>query len=209
MSTVTISIRVPEHLKNELAKSAKKSNKSVNAEISSRLEASFSPQRKRGNQVVDALQLNEVVRIRSTSTSADATRLINLCRELDVEKVVFGARNDVLNGMVMVVVLHTQYATFLLDSSKLNMAREPRIFEVQDIFRNLDEIGLLEVSHFLNSPLEETSHLPPDEALEKILLSGSVIRMKNLSDFLNILCEHQKFVEEEFKSNSKTTKKSY
>jgi hypothetical protein len=199
LDTVTISIRVPEILKNKLSRFAKQAGKSMNLEISNRLEASFLPTTTKINNIFDALNLDKILRIRSTSTSADASRLLNICQTLEVEKIIFGAKKDLLNNAAMVVVIHTPIATFLMDSSLLNMAREPRIYEIQDIFKNLDKLGLLANTFFCDEYIEKTSELPKEEALDSVLSNGNLHQLIKLEDYLDILSVHKHYDIKEFK----------
>lgn len=201
-NTATISIRVPEYLKEKLSRFAKQSDRSMNSEISNRLEASFLPATNKVDAIFEALDLGKVLRVRSTSTSADKSRLLNICRNLEVEKIIFGARSSSLNNAAMVAVIHTPAATFLLDSSSLNMAREPRICEIQEIFKNLDRIGLLGNTYFCGEYLEKTSELSKEAALEKILDNRNINKLTRLEDYLDLLSVHKLYDVKEFKTEA-------
>jgi hypothetical protein len=137
------------------------------------------------------LDLPKVIRIKSGNTTHDVERILLTCRAWAVEKIVFAATENKNNHAVMVVALKTSDRTFLHDSSWLNMAREPRILEVEALFRELDTLGLLDVSTFCPSLIRNTMELDADSAMD--VLGSYEQKPMNLSQYLYLLSGHSQF----------------
>lgn len=83
----------------------------------------------------------------------------------------------------------------LLDSSYLNMARRPRIFEVEDLFSRWKTDGLISHMQFCPDLVTDTRELPPDEAA-KLLIDRAT--STDLGGFLKTLSWHGLFDREKF-----------
>ena len=186
----SIGIRLHESLKDKITKYAKRHSRSINAEIVYRLEESFRPIANIFDELFESLDGDKVLRMRSTSTQADVRRILNVVRHLGIDRIIFGARRDHLNNAVMVFIAQTPGVTLLLDHTDINMARNPREIEVQDVFRELDKLGYLSQIDFCSEYLPETSENTPAEAIKIIVTEGAIKKLSNLNDYLKLLSVH-------------------
>lgn len=193
VANAAIGLRLAEGLRDKLAAHANLNHRSLNGEITARLEASFRSEARVAQELFDAIALPRVVRMTSSSTSADRTRILNAARHLPIERAVFAAKANDLNKAVLVLILETPRVTFLLDGSWINMARSPREAEVQEIFQGLDRLGVLDNAEYCTHLVDDTSELPPEQALERIAKTGHLAPLSNLADFLRVLAQHEFF----------------
>jgi hypothetical protein len=193
MTSVSIGLRVSEGLRDKLATQANLNHRSLNGEITARLEASFRSEARVAQELFDAIALPRVVRMTSSNTNADKTRILNAARHLPIERAVFAAKANDLNKAVLVLILETPRVTFLLDGSWINMARSSREAEVQEIFQGLDRLGVLDNAEYCSHLVDDTSQLPPEQALEQIAKTGHLAPLRNLADYLRVLAQHEYF----------------
>lgn len=197
--SATVGIRIPQWMKDDLTISALRKDISMNAEINNRLKSSFSAP-ETINSLFDTLDLNKIHRLRSTSTTSDADRIIFLISNLIIEKIILGAREEPMNNAVLVIVIHTNFATFVMDSSYLNMARMHREVEIQKIIRSIDDHGLLSITDYCSAYLPDTSSLAPEKAINKITKAGKIKKLSRLDDYLKLLSVHGIFEIESYLS---------
>ncbi len=195
-----LGIRIATNLKERLSLSAEKHGRSLNAEIALRLRESFESKSQVIDEIFDSMSLGKIQRMRSTSTPADTKRILSVLRNMGTEKIILGARKNQLNNAVLIFVAQTESITFLMDNTSINMARKPRELEVQNIFHELDKLGLLEYTEYCENYLPETSGLESKNALQVILEKGKPHKLIDISDFLYILSVHNIFNTSEFHS---------
>jgi len=185
--TITLGVRLPLTLKEKLALVADQNLRSLNGEVTYRLEESFRPTTKIIEAIFEAIDFEKIQRIRSSSTSTDVSRILTIIRNFDIERIILGARKDNLNNAALVMVVQTHNVTFLIDATDLNMARVPREAEIQEIFREIDRLGLLTTIDYCEKYIPETKQLLPNDALKTILTKGAIHKLSNIGDFLEIL----------------------
>lgn len=81
----------------------------------------------------------KLCRLESGNTGADTKRIINLFRSIgeQIIRVMFFANKNFNNEGVLIALIEAPKVKFLLDDSLINIARMPRLFEVQDVFKTL------------------------------------------------------------------------
>jgi hypothetical protein len=200
MTSTSIGLRLSEGLRDKLASHAAINKRSLNGEVAARLEASFRSEARVAQELFDLIALPRVARMASSSTSADVTRILSAARHLPIERAIFAAKANELNNAVLVLVLETPRVTFLLDGSWINMSRTPREREVQEVFRCFDRLGVLDNAEYCSKLVEDTTQLPPEQALEQIAKTGAVKPLKILADFLRVLAQHEHFDPETFRA---------
>lgn len=188
--TKSVGVRLPSSLKANLESEAKKFDRYLNTEIVTRLEGSFNRPDRVFDIIFDAIQMPKVVRIRSSSTSADTDRVITLLRNMGFEKVIVGARKDDMNNAVLVMLMQASSIILLIDEADMNMARRPREREVQDIFQEFDKQGILGNVEYCPSYLDDTRELAPEKAMLSILNKAPTMKLEKISSFLDLLSVH-------------------
>jgi len=161
----------------------------LNAEVAERLALSLAPSRDAVDRALQVLDLPRRVRFEESSTSQAVYALLTVCRELGADSITFAAREDRLNRAVLVVVVQTPVLVAIMDTNYLNMARDPRISEVETLFAALDGMGLLETAQACRRYVPDTSKLAPAEAIEAVLKAGDPGPLE-LGKFLNHLSKH-------------------
>jgi len=199
--TPTLNVRLPATLRERLGVLAEANDRSLSSEAVARLSQSV--EGRAASALFEALELPSAVRLRSTSTSADLTRLLTVCTDLDADLVVLGARRDPLNGAVLVAVVRTPTVTCVMDQSSLNIARPPRALEVRDLFQRLDALDLLQWAHAWSDYVDDTSHLAPATAVDQ-LLKNSRSRLE-LPAFLRLLGAGQTVDPNQFRLHRKAS----
>lgn len=111
-----------------------------------------------------------------------------MAEQLGAESLLLGARADKLNNAVLVAILETPYVRCLMDSTLINMARDPRIGEVQQLFQHFDQLGLLDKACACTVLVPSTSTLPVEEAIETIARDGKPKPLE-LQSYLNLLAQ--------------------
>lgn len=205
-------LRLQPNLKARLEASAKENKRSLNAEISARLEESYgmhsySPpeellsiaeriQRRihsREMDVIDILDLGQVgdaLRLRITgATHDDADQILTcLAHFVSIRSVTLAVRDGEANFSALSVVIRTDKAALVADSTYLTAERGPRLSEIRDIIWSLDLKGLLGgATRFRATRVEQTEKLPAHQAA-KAIEEGEVIPLgyKTLPAFLNL-----------------------
>lgn len=187
-SSSTTGVRIPIQLKAQLAEHAELNGRSLNAEMAARLQASVDRRGSPGLRLLASrLEWPRVMRIRSGNTSEDVRALAELPHVMGADGLVLAARPDELNGAVLVVLIESPYAHLLLDSSYLNMARRPRISEVEDLFGRWKADHLIGHIQFCPDLVPDTRELPADEAA-KVLIERAT--STDLAGFLKTLSRH-------------------
>lgn len=193
LMTISIGLRIPESLRDKLASQASLNQRSLNSEITARLDASLSVDARVARELFDAIALPRVVRMKSSSTSADVMRILNVARHLPVQRLIFAAKPNELNTALLVLIIETPAATFVVDDTWLNMARRPREMEVQELFQGFDRLGLVNDAEYCPDLVEDTAALSPEEAVERIAKTGRIRRLSNPADYLRVLAQHEHF----------------
>lgn len=205
-------LRLQPNLKARLEASAKENKRSLNAEISSRLEESYGmhsysppeellsiPERiqrrihSREMDVVDILDLGQVgnvLRLRTTgATHDDADQILTCLAHFEsIRSVTLAVRDGEANFSALSVVIRTEKTTLVADSTYLTAERGPRLSEVRDIVWALDLKGLLGgATRFRAQRIAQTEKLPPLQAA-KAIEDGELTPLgyKTLPYFLNL-----------------------
>jgi hypothetical protein len=195
-SSSTAGVRIPNQLKAQLAEHAELNGRSLNAEMAARLQASVDRRGSPGLRLLAGrLKWPRVMRIRSENTSEDVQALAELPHVMGADGLVLAARPDDLNGAVLVVLIESPHAHLLLDSSYLNMARRPRISEMEDLFSRWKADGLIGHMQFCPNLVADTRELPAEEAA-KLLIEKAT--STDLGGFLKTLSRHGLFDLEKF-----------
>jgi hypothetical protein len=191
--TVNVGFRLPAALRDQLQKLAAAENRSLNSLVVQTLStAAWPPKRTDLGDLLHALELPSVLRLCSQSTSSDVTRLLEVSRLLGVERLLLAARANDLNGAVLTAVLETSSIALIMDSTWINMARRPRMLEVEDLMKGWDAMGLLEGSRYCTQLVPETRSLPPADAVRAMVEYGEPADL-DLQRFLALLSGHGNF----------------
>ena len=207
-----ITLRIPRDLHQKLADAADDTSKSMNAEIVARLQESFErpsdsarvdlssiTERIRGRihsrdmDLVDALDLQQAgdaLRLRVTgATYDDADQILTCLAHFEsIRSVTLAVRDGEANFSALSVVIRTDKAALVADSTYLTAERGPRLSEIRDIIWSLDLKGLLGgATRFRATRVEQTEKLPAHQAA-KAIEEGEVIPLgyKTLPAFLNL-----------------------
>ena len=199
METVTVSLRIPVNLRNRLTKEAKTSGRSLNAEVSKRLDSSLDACAEFMGDFFDDYSVPKYLRMRCSSTYGDTARIINTLRGIPVERVIFAAKSSDLNDAVLVLLMEANSNIFIVDQSNINMARDPRIAEVSELMRAFDSKGLLETAEYCPELVDDTSSFNTEKAVQHFLHIGPRTRLLDLSDYLRLLAQHEHFEPSEFR----------
>lgn len=173
MSTTQVSLRIEEDLKHYFSEIAEYKKRSVHRELVDALE--FYKNKRRYisasvSELFDSIDVSDVLRIRSSSTYKDCDRILNIIKNLETERLVFGCRVvSEPNGLAMVFLAETKNKALLFDSTLINAARRPRQLEVIDIFKTIYRQGDWQKLEFIKDAVPETSELSSDEALDVFL----------------------------------------
>jgi hypothetical protein len=189
---VPLTVRLAPHVHERLSKAAAGNRRSLNAEVTERLVQSLAPARDGVDRAFQALELPRTVRFEESSTSQAVYALLTVCRELGADAITVAAREDRLNRAVLVVVVQTPVLVAVMDTNHLNMARDPRIAEVETVFAALDGMGLLETALACKRYVPDTSAMNPVEAVDAILKAGDPGPL-DLRKFLDLLSKHSLF----------------
>lgn len=142
----------------------------------------------------DALEavvdLPDVMRISPQSTYADVEKFIAIISSFRVKRIILGLREEETNDHALVFVAQTQWATFLMDGTKIHMQRLPRMREVEQIFQYIERLGLLPIVEYCRLSLPATAAMPASEALDAIIRYGQPIQfgsVRSFEDFRNTL----------------------
>lgn len=204
--TVSIGFRIPATLRDQLQKLAADEGRSLNSLVVQQLSKVAWPPR-RGPELGDllgALDLPSVLRLRSQSTGPDVQRLLEVSSVLGAERLLLAARAEPLNGALLTVVLETASGALIMDGSWINMAREPRIREVEELFKGWDLMGLLDGSRYCTQTVPETEHLPPAEAVRQVAEQGCPAPL-DVPRYLRLLSSHGLFEPSRFRVGAKET----
>lgn len=90
---------------------------------------------------------------------------------------------------MLVAVIETPSVTLLMDCTWLNMARDPRIAEIEALFQRWDAMGLLDTARYCTKLVPETCNLAAEEALGVIVDEGKPAPL-DLPQFLKLLSHH-------------------
>lgn len=136
------------------------------------------------SSILDSVELPEVLRINSTSTTFDRDRIMTIIRSLETERLFFGVRQEFINKAVLVFIAETKNKTFLFDKTLLNMARRPREWEIADLFKVIEEQGDWQKLEFFSEYLPETLGLSAEEAWNRIFEQE---RNNDFEAYINLL----------------------
>jgi len=186
MSTSTVALRLPTALANQLKSQAALHNVSVNAEIGKRLFQSVNMNEFVADMFSRINLTVNVFRIEPRSTTYDLASLKMFFETHNIDKIILGSREDNINNAVLIVIIHTNYATFILDDTSLNMARPPRSSEIEDLLTTLDEDGLMPIVEYIEKPVEDTRDYEASVALDMLIDHGSK-RLIDLNSIRKIL----------------------
>lgn len=141
-----------------------------------------------GESLLQCLVLPPVVRLRSTTTSADVSRLCTLFqRKKAVRRLLLGTRDDRNNGAVLIAVVEMADLTVLVDNTQINHARRARALEIRELFQCWDRCGLEDRTVMVPERLPHDGRdLPPEDA--EAILAGlpNVVRF-DLAAYLQLL----------------------
>jgi hypothetical protein len=135
------------------------------------------------DDALEAAGLPKVMRIASASTYADVEKYIAIISGLKISRIILGVRKEELNGHALVLVAQARCSTFLMDTTSVHMQRLPRLREVENIFQNIQKLGLLAVAEYCQNCLPATSALPVQEALDEIIRHGKPVKSDAIVDF--------------------------
>lgn len=138
--------------------------------------------------LLEALNLPKVVRLESTSTTADVRRIRSLLKRDQLRRVVFAVRKDPLNGHCMVAYLEMDDVTVLIDTTMINHARRPREMEVQELFVKVDELNLSGDTYFIEDVVSATHDKTVDEAWQ--IISKLPIKPFELKSYIELLATY-------------------
>jgi hypothetical protein len=201
--TVNIGLRLPTWLRDRLAAvAAALPGRSMNSEITDRLAASLQPNRGL-LRLLEAIDLPKTVRIATPTTSAAVDRILTACRELGADRVTVAARADDLNYAQLVVLVESSSLLAIADDTCLSMARGSRILDVEDLFRNLDGLGLLASARMFTEPVPHTHDMAPAAAIDAMVKTSRPVPL-DLGKFLDVLSGHGLFDESRFRVGSAT-----
>ena len=188
----SFTVRIATEIHERLARVAAGNVRSLNAEVVARLAGSLEPQRNGADRALQVLELPRVVRFEESSTSQSVYALLTVCRELGADAITFAAREDRLNHAVLVAIVQTPALLAVMDTSWLNMARDPRLGEVEALFKALDGMGLLATARACRKFVPDTTALSAPKAVEAILEAGEPEPL-DLRRYLNLLSGHGLF----------------
>jgi hypothetical protein len=141
--------------------------------------------------------MHRVLRLYATATSTDADRLLTVCAELEADLVILAARSDPLRDTVLVAIVRTPSVTCIMDTSLLSLARRPRVFDIQKLFKGLDALGLLQTAQTFETIVDDTSEMEPAAAVDHLLLRPR--QRFNLEAFLALHSNGQALEASEFR----------
>tara|TARA_R110001592_G_scaffold341474_1_gene630566 strand:- start:41181 stop:41786 length:606 start_codon:yes stop_codon:yes gene_type:complete len=139
-------------------------------------------------QMLDTLEVSDVLRMTSMNTTKTAHEIVRLLRRPTLARVIMAAKPDKLNGRALVVIFEMEDITIVADNTMNNLARSPRIMEIEEIFHEFSRLRLQNKALFIPEPVEDTSSLPVEEAFNRL----SSYRMKSfdLEGYLSVLSEN-------------------
>lgn len=140
-----------------------------------------------GERLLQCLALPRVVRLRSTSTSADVARLCTLFQRKAVRRILFAAKENVANGAVLMAVVEMVDLTVLVDNTEINHARRARSLEVRELFQCWDRCGLQDKTVMAPERYPLQSDDLPVEQAEAILSGLPDVERFDLAVFLRLL----------------------
>jgi hypothetical protein len=199
MAVATVfSLRLPVELDKRLRGAAEVRGTSLNAEIVQRLDSSFGADPRVG-EVLDALELPRAVRVRHANTTKSVQHILQMAELFNIDRLVLAARVDPLNDAVLVLLMQTASHTIVLDRTMLNMARRPRMLELAELFRGLDERGLLDGAEYQPKVIPADGIPASVEDAAAILLSG-LKRLEAPAQILKLLAPHGQYDVDQFRA---------
>ncbi len=192
-------LRMSSQVRSRLDFEAKKNGRSLNAEILSRLERSFTQSSREANarqavedileSILESFQLpRKVIRLITGSTGSDLKILKLICEYMPVRQVSFYAVKSNQNHAHLISVINTQSHILIMDRSSLSLARQPRINEIIELFQHLDMHGVLDGAMFYDTLIDGsywTGNGSPNEMVA--FLEGVQQHHCSFQDFLNVL----------------------
>jgi hypothetical protein len=203
------SLRLPPGLDERIRAAADTSGRSLNTEMIERLNQTFGRDAKT-ERVFNALELPEVRRIRHTNTHQALEHTLLMINTFEIERVVLAAREDRLNDAVLILLLQTANFVIILDKSPLNMARRPRELEMRQVFKALEDNGLLSEAEYVPSLLpESTETLSAKEMASHLLRDKKKMEdEKHLTDLLDLLAPHRQYDLADYRSKKLIAKRA-
>jgi hypothetical protein len=190
-STVVFSLRLPAALDDRIRVAAETSGRSLNAEMIERLNQTFGRDAKT-ERVFNAFDLPEVRRIRHSNTGQAVEHILLMINTFEIERVVLAAREDPLNDAVLILLLQTANFVIILDKSSLNMARRSRELEMRQVFKALDDNGLLTGVDYVPALLPAAAQsLTADDMAARLLRENEAL--EDVGDFLKLLAPHGQY----------------
>jgi hypothetical protein len=207
-SAVVFSLRLPTALDDRIRVAAETSGRSLNAEMIERLNKTFGRDTKT-ERVFNAFDLPEVRRIRHTNTQQALEHTLLMINTFEIERVVLAAREDPLNDAVLILLLQTANFVIILDKSTLNMARRPRELEMRQVFKALEDNGLLSEAEYVPTLLPVSTQSLPAEEMAALLMRDKTKfdDEKHLKDLLDLLAPHGQYELADFRSKKLLAKR--
>ncbi len=137
------------------------------------------------NALLGALSLPSIIRLESTSTTADIERICALLNRDQLRRIVFAVKDDRLNDRCMVAYFEMDEVIVLADQTTINHARRPREMEVQELFSHWKELNLSSITYFIPEITPDTHDQTIDEAWQ--VLSKLPVKAFDLSSYLLLL----------------------
>lgn len=208
-STIVFSLRLPASLDDRIRVAAETSGRSLNAEMIERLNQTFGRDAKT-ERVFNAFDLPEVRRVRHSNTGQAVEHILLMINTFEIERVVLAAREDPLNDAVLIVLLQTANFVIILDKSSLNMARRPRELEMRQVFKALEDNGLLSEAEYVPTLLPVSTQSLTAEEMAALLMreKKKFEDEKHLKDLLDLLAPHRQYDLADFRSKKLLAKRS-
>lgn len=109
-----------------------------------------------------------IVRMKAVSTYHDLDLILDIVRNLTINRIVVGMRDDRWNELALVMAFQGKSKTLLFDTTTMNIARLPRQKEFRDMLNVLAKADLIGKVRCCPRRLPETSHLPPSIVVQQL-----------------------------------------
>lgn len=186
-------LRLQPDLKTQLEAAAEKNKRSLNAEISARLEESLTPPAALLTSVFKILDLegNNYFRLRSPHSTYEARDQLLTCLDSlkPIESVLLVVRDGDANHSALSVVINAQDFGLLADKTLMTAERPPRESEVRSLVQKLNKKNLLngQTQFRTKRMTEQTKDLSAKDAV-LIIEDGpyKALTLETLQEFLTL-----------------------
>lgn len=182
----TVSLRISSSLSDRLKEESTSKGISFNSEVLKRLEGSFR-NNERARELLNLVELDtKFFRVKPSSTYYEKEKILKILESIDVDRIILAARKDDLNGAILVMIIHTNFASFVIDSFTLSMARKPRVYEVEEILELIKSSGLILLTEYCRTYVKDTRDFPIEEAISHIMDSSPTL-ITNMNQYVSML----------------------